>query len=184
MFSAVVSLLFYGIPAVGVLFYLIPYYLIPNRESLAERIREVVSTPWQGAALALLFSVGISVLVWMLWQTWLAWRNVRIQRKIKRPNPQGEEIFGILVDAENLVIRHGDSFGEFEYAFIPRESIIQSFTSSMRVRHEAEKVARFIDVVRIRFANHDKITEEIVIKEEFSLTAAELHQVINDWYQV
>ncbi len=181
--SAFARLLFYGIPTVGIL-YLIPNYLLPNRERLNEQVSELVAPQWQGATLALLFSIGLSLLVWMLWQTWRAWRNLRVQQKIKPPSPQGDGIFGILIDSENFVVRHGDPFAEFEYAFIPQESIIQSFTSSMRFRHQAEKVSRFIDVVRIRFANHEKITEELVFKEEFALTAEELHQIINDWHQV
>ncbi|MFK7800152.1 MAG: hypothetical protein AB8G95_00840 [Anaerolineae bacterium] len=184
LLTAILFSVIYIVPALGLMFYAIPYYLSRNPEVIAENIRTSITGLGPFLVLMVIFGVVFGGLFWMLWQGWLSLKNVYVWFFHTRPQePLGPGLHGILIDLENLVIRHGDSFADFSCAFLPKESITQSFTSTLRIRTEADKHARFVDVVKVRFVNEEKQSDEIVLYEVFSLKADELQQVISSWRQ-
>lgn len=180
---AIFLTLIYILPALFLLFYGIPYYLSRSPELIGEIMSEWVTGLTPFLLLMVIFGVIFGGLFWMLWLGWLSLKNVFVWFRTKPPAPLGAGKYGIIFDQENMVIRHGDSFADFSCAFLPKESIKQSFTSTLRIRSEMDKTARFIDVIKIRFVNEEKRSDELVLKEEFSLAADELQQIISSWRQ-
>ena len=181
---AIFFTLVYILPALFLLFYGIPYLLTQNPDLIARIISDWVSGLGQFIVLTIILGIIFGGLFWMLWMGWLSLKNLFVWFRTKRPDSLGEGKYGIIFDKENMVIRTGDHFSDFSCAYLPKESIDQSFTSTVRVRYETQKQAEFIEVVKIRFRNVEGLMSEIILKEEFSLTADELHQVISNWRQV
>lgn len=135
-------------------------------------------------ATIVLFLILFGVTGWMLLMGIRAWQNVRVMMNTKVPELNQSEKYGIIIDEDNFVVRHGDHFADFSCIYLPRESIEQSFTSTLRIRHETDKQPRYINVVKIRYLNLEDSIEELVLRETFSLSSDELHRIINDWRQV
>lgn len=181
---AIFFTLIYILPALFLLFYGIPFYVARNPDMIGRIITDWVSGLGPFLVTTIILGVIFGGIFWMLWMGWLSLKNAYVwyfhtpQREALAPG-----LYGILIDPENLVIRHGDSFADFSCAFFPKESITQSFTSTLRIRLETDKQPRFVDVVKVRFVDEEKVSNELVLYEDFSLKADELQQVISSWRQ-
>ena len=183
-FSAIFYTLVYLVPAFGILFYIVPFYFLGNPTTRERILNDMTSGLVPMLATITLFLVIFSISIWMLVMGWRAWQNVRVMMNTKVPELNQSEKYGIIIDEENFVVRHGDHFADFSCIYLPRESIEQSFTSTLRIRTEADKHPRYINVVKIRYLNNEDSIEELVLWERFSLSSDELHRIINDWRQV
>ena len=181
---AIFFTLVYILPALFFIFYGIPYLLTQNPELIGRIISDWFSGLGPFIVLTIILGVIFGGLFWMLWMGWLSLKNLVVWFRTRRPRPTGEGVYGIIFDEENMVIRSGDYFADFSCAFLPKESIDQSFTSTLRIRHETQKQPTFIDVVKIRFRDVEGLMNELILKEEFSQTADKLQQVISNWRQV
>lgn len=184
LWMAIFLTLIYILPALFVLFYGIPYYLSRDPDLIARVVSDWISGLGPFFVMTVIFGVIFGGLFWMLWKGWLSLKNAYVWFfHTPQQEPLAPGHYGILIDLENLVIRHGNSFADFSCAFFPKESITQSFTSTLRIRKEGDKQPRFVDVVKVRFVNEEKESDELVLYEDFSLSADELQQVISSWRQ-
>ncbi|MEM8858333.1 MAG: hypothetical protein AAGD96_08435 [Chloroflexota bacterium] len=183
-FVAILFTLIYLIPALAISVYIVPVYFLGNPASRERIFNDLTSGIGPMIATIILFLILFALVAWMLVMSWRAWQNVRVLLNTKTPDLNQSEKYGIIIDDENFVLRHGDHFADYACVFLPRASIEQSFTSTLRIRTEADKQARYINVVKVRYLNNNDSIEELVFREDFSLSSDELHRIINDWRQV
>lgn len=181
---AIFLTLVYIFPVLFFLFYGIPYLVTQNPDLIGRIFTDWVSGVAPFIVTTIILGIIFGGLFWMLWMGWLSLKNLSVWLRTRKPRPTGVGVYGIIFDEENMVIRTGDYFADYSCAFLPKEAIDQSFTSTLRIRHETQKQPTFIDVVKIRYRTIEGLMDELILKEEFSLAADELQQVISNWRQV
>jgi hypothetical protein len=162
----------YIIPGIGII--LAVAYYIYNAPTLVSRvINEMTSGAMEFVVVAVLFGVIIWRVYYMLGNGLRSLAEAAVWIKTKRAATEGNHHCGLLFDHATMVIRRGDGFEDYNCAFLPRNTVKGCVTDTVRV--EGAKRFYTIDVVKLGYTDQDGQPNELVLKENFLMTAPEVH---------
>ncbi|MEM7345401.1 MAG: hypothetical protein AAF485_14265 [Chloroflexota bacterium] len=181
-FSAVPKAIFlslaYILPALIVVFGA-PYAVYQDPTLVSRIINDLTSGVIQFLVIAAIFSLIISVTYFMLDMGIRALGDWAVWARTRRAAETETYHYGLLLDEDNLVLRSGNHFEDYNSAFIPKGMIKTCFVSQIRV--EGSKQNFNINVVKLRYVDEQKERKELALKEQFSMSAAEMCDIIQQW---
>ncbi len=167
------------LPAVGIIL-VGAYYLARNPAYIGRVFGDMFSGigPFimvVGLMLLLFFSLFV-----MLRSGWGSITEARIWWMMRRA-PEGVHHYGMLIDDENLVLRHGNRLVPPTCAIFPRDSIKTCFAST--VRSEGPKNYYDIPVVKLHYyaQKSDELPTEFVLRLFYGLSAEKTATLIKKW---
>jgi len=100
-------------------------------------------------------------------------------RKINRDLDKNGKHYGLLLDENNLVLRHGEYFDDYVCAILPKD-LIKSYTAN-RIRVWFPKHSYNINVLTIEYTNRQKEVHKINLKERFDMDVMTMKNIIHEW---
>lgn len=168
----------YLFPAVGITAWLAS--LVYQDPTSISRVLSDATSGWGPfVIICILVALFVGGVTAMLSTGIRALADARVWFKTRRALREGAQHYGLLLDGENLVVRHGDHFDDYRCAFLPRSAITECFVGQERVH--AAKRSYVIDVVKIWYLDDELKVRELVLKEHFGLPAAEMCEQIQQW---
>lgn len=153
--------------------------LVNNPDVVAQVLQDAVSSWKTFFLLLVIILMLVGGMMGMLAIGWQSVADALVWFRMRGARGSGAQYYGLRLDRENLVIRHGDHGDEYTCAFIPRSAMTECFVDKIRV--EGAKHARYIDVVKIWYKDDTLKEWEMVLKEHFDTPAKEMRAMIQSW---
>ncbi|MFK8012234.1 MAG: hypothetical protein AB8B80_09355 [Marinicellaceae bacterium] len=180
--NAIFTAIFFGLAYLLPSLYLIihgTYTLIKN-PSLVERIYQDLTSGLGFLLVGLvIFAVIVFGLYKLLKMAWFSLVRAYASIKINHDLINNTQHYGLLLDAKNLVLRHGEHFDDYVCAILPKDSIKSYAVHKIRVWFP--KHSYNINVVTIEYVNNQNELQKININERFDLDALAMKKIIHDW---
>ncbi len=174
IFPGVLYLVF----GIGLIF-MLPTYFLQDTARLSRLVDGLTAGVIPFLVTLAIFGVLIWGIYYMLSNGFKAVAGAITWIKVKQQSKAGKNHYGLLLDEQNLVLRHGEEFEDYACAFMPKRAITNCFASQIWVEGAKHRIKR--DVVKIRFVDEQGYATELVLKEYFSATAAEMAGQIQQW---
>ncbi len=168
----------YILPAF-VIIYAIPYYIYQDSTLVPRIIEDLTSGLFPFLVIITIFGAIVWITVFMLKMGWQSLARVAAWRKMQQAITRGEHHYGLLLDEQNLVFRHGEHFDDYTCAVLPKHTINKCFVSKVRVWFPKQSFD--INVVKLYYVDKQEQSNELVLREHFSLSALEMCDQIQAW---
>jgi len=180
--NAILVAVFFGTAYLLPSLYLIIHgiYALLMNPSLVDRIYQDL-TSGVGFLLVglIIFAVIVYGLYWLLKMAWFSLARAYASIKINRDLDKNGKHYGLLLDENNLVLRHGEYFDDYVCAIIPKDLIKSYATNKIRVWFP--KHSYNINVLTIEYTNSQKEVHKINLKERFDMDALTMKNIIHEW---
>ncbi len=168
----------YILPALGLIFTL-PYYFYKDTTLLSRIINEMTSGVIQFLVPLVIFGVIAWGVYFMLSVGLRSVTNATFWIKNKRAKADGKHHYGLLLDDPNLVLRQGEHLTDYTCAFVPKSAIQECFADNIWIKGVKRRIK--IDVVKVRYVDEQKYPQELVLREDFSMSARDMSDQIQQW---
>lgn len=156
-----------------------PYHVYRNPTLIPRIFEDMTSGGVQFFGILAIFGVIAWGLFFMSRMGSKAVARAAVRIRIQGAAALGRRHYGLLLDAEGLVLRHGEHYAEYICAFLPKSAIKDCFVATIRVWFP--KRSYDVEVVKIRYVDEQGQANELELREEFSLSAAEMCEEIRAW---
>ena len=161
------------------LIFMLPYYFLQDTARLSRLIDGLTAGVIPFLVTLAIFGVLIWGIYFMLSNGLKAVTAAKTAIAVKQQTEVGKNHYGLLLDEQNLVLRHGEEFADYTCAFLPKNGINTCFATHIWVEGSKHRVK--VDVVKIRFVDEEGYSDELEMRGYFSLTVPEMSDQIQQW---
>lgn len=152
--------------------------LMQKRELVSRMISDMTSG-WLMLLVGLLIAATVVWGLYLMLKTGLhACYRAQAWKQIKQTLSTADSHYGLILDENNLVFRHGEYFDESTCGWLTKAAIRSCRVKQIKVWFP--KRSYFIDVVSVQYVD-DQQQHELILKERFGMTAVTMCQQLEKW---